>query len=169
MSRKVFKIDDVQYEYSQMRKLYPNISFPEYSQIKQADLPPELTLVVIDEAVQPELTLDELKNVKKSEIADARYIAETDGIVINDAKIKTDRESQALIMGAAFAASLDNTYSVKWKTANGFIDLSAVEILSAAQAVRKHVQECFNAEAKLAAKIDACATKDEIRTISWEM
>lgn len=112
-------------------------------------------------------TLDELKAAKSKEIAAARYAAEIAGISFAGAAIRTDRESQALITGAALAAINDAETSVTWKAANGFITLSAAQIIAVAQAVRDHVEACFNQEAELQAEIDAAVSAEEVSAITW--
>lgn len=113
----------------------------------------------------PELTLDEMKAQKKTEIAAARYEAEIAGTTVNGVQIDTGRDSQALITGAALAAMLDSEYSLNWKTVDGFIHLSAPEIISVAQAVRAHVQSCFDREGELVALVDAAQTAEELDAI----
>ena len=76
------------------------------------------------EPVEPEPTFDELKTQKKADIAAARYVAETGGVTVSGATIDTDRDSQALITGAALAAVIDNSYSLNWKTESGFVHLT---------------------------------------------
>lgn len=124
---------------------------------------------VPDEPLPPEPTFDELKAQKKKDIAAARYNAETAGTTVNGILLDTGRDSQALITGAAVAAMLDEGYSLNWKTVNGFIHLSAPEIIAVAQAVRAHVQACFDREAELCALVDAAETKEDLDEIiiSW--
>lgn len=122
---------------------------------------------VIIETPPPPPTLEELKTRKKNEIAAARYEAETSGVTVEGAVIDTDRESQALITGAAMAATLDESYSLNWKTADGFISLTAPQIIAVAQAVRAHVQSCFDREAALNEQIDAANSKEELEAIAW--
>ena len=110
-------------------------------------------------------TLDELKAQKKSAIAAARYAAETAGTTVNGVLIDTGRDSQALITGAALAAVIDNTYSLNWKTENGFIHLTAPEIIAVAQAVRAHVQSCFDREGEVVALVDAAQTAEGLDAI----
>lgn len=114
-------------------------------------------------------TFSELKAQKKQEIAAARYKAETAGVTVNGILIDTGRDSQALITGAALAAMLDENYSLNWKTTAGFIHLSAPEIIAVAQAVRTHVQTCFDREGELVALVDAAETKEDLDEIiiSW--
>jgi hypothetical protein len=117
----------------------------------------------------PTLTLDELKAQKRAAIAAARYSTETAGTTVNGITIDTERDSQALITGAAVAAMLDDNYSLNWKTDAGFIHLSAPEIIAVAQSVRAHVQACFDREAELCALVDAAETKEDLDEIiiSW--
>jgi hypothetical protein len=86
-------------------------------------------------------------------ISTRRYKSETSGITVNTMPIATDRDSQGLITGAAVAALLDSDYSLNWKTSAGFVELSAVQILSLASAVRAHVQASFDREAQLLAAV----------------
>lgn len=120
---------------------------------------------VPDEPLPPVPTLDELKAQKKSAIAAARYAAETAGATVDGVTIDTGRDSQALITGAAVAAMLDDDYSLNWKTEAGFIHLTAPEIIAVAQAVRAHVQSCFDREGELVALVDAAQTAEELDAI----
>lgn len=121
---------------------------------------------VLENDVSP--TLDELKAKKRAEMAAARYAAEISGITLSGAVIRTDRESQALITGAALAASHDENYSVTWKAKNGFVTLNSAQIIAVAQAVRAHVEACFDREAELQTAIEAAETEEELNGITWE-
>lgn len=112
-------------------------------------------------------TIDELKATKKAEIANVRWQSETGGLKLNGFVIATDRESQSMITSAFASAIFDSTYTVHWKMANGWVDLDAQAIISVAQAVRDHVQACFNKEAKIGAAIETCDTAEDIHTIKW--
>lgn len=124
---------------------------------------------VPDEPPPPEPTLDERKVQKKTEIAASRYARETAGVTVDGFMVDTGRDSQALITGAALAAMLDENYSLNWKTDAGFIHLSAPEIIAVAQAVRAHVQACFDREGELVALVDTAETKEDLDEIiiSW--
>lgn len=124
------------------------------------------TPTVEDEPLPPPPTFDELKTQKKVEIAAARYARETAGTTVNDTPIDTGRDSQALITGAALAAVIDSSYSLNWKTDAGFIHLTAPEIIAVAQAVRAHVQACFDREAELVALVDSAQTEEELEEIN---
>ena len=107
--------------------------------------------------------LEAAKERKRGEIAAARFEAETSGID----GIKTDRESQALITGAALKAMQDSTYSCRWKGVGGFVELTAPQILAIADAVRAHVQSCFDHESELVALVDAAETVEAVEAIVW--
>ena len=103
------------------------------------------------------------KEAKKAEIAQARYEAEIAGIN----GIRTDRESQGLITGAALKAMQDSTYTCKWKGIDGFVELTAPQIIAVADSVRAHVQGCFDHEAELLPLIEAATTEAELEVITW--
>ena len=109
------------------------------------------------------IDLETFKERVKADMAAARFEAETSGID----GIKTDRESQALITGAALKAMQDSTYSCRWKTESGFVELTAPQILAIADAVRAHVQGCFDHEAELLPLIEAATSQEELDEIMW--
>jgi len=81
--------------------------------------------------------------------------------------VRTDRESQALITGAALKAMQDSEYSCRWKGVSGFIELTAPQILAIADAVRAHVQGCFDREAELLPLIEAAGSPEDLGGIAW--
>ncbi len=101
------------------------------------------------------------------QIADRRWKEETSGFVFNGVHIETDRTAVAMVAGAALAASLDPEYSVRWKSANGFVTLNAEQILAMAQAIRLHVQACFDREADLLDAINAGTYETEMLDTGW--
>ena len=111
--------------------------------------------------------LEELKAAKLAELAEARWRAETGGVSAGGMTVRTDRESQAMITGAALQAMMDPEYSCRWKAGEGFVTLDARTILGAAMAVRAWVQGCFDREAELAAAVAAATTKEEVAAIGW--
>lgn len=82
-------------------------------------------------------------------IAARRYQVETGGTTVEGVQVNTERDSQALLTGAAFAATLDQAYHIKWKAATGFVDLTGEQVIGLASQVRAFVQACFNREAEL--------------------
>ncbi|MBB5573321.1 DUF4376 domain-containing protein [Rhizobium paranaense] len=78
--------------------------------------------------------------------ATKRYAVETGGIVFGDMAVSTDRQSQALIAGAYAYVQANPTITVNFKTANGFVNLTAAQVRAVANAVGAHVQASFAAE-----------------------
>ena len=111
-----------------------------------------------------QIPMAELRAEKKAELAEARWQAEVSGVN----GIRTDRESQALITGAALKAMQDSEYTCRWKTETGFVELTAAQILAIADAVRAHVQGCFDRESELLTLVDAATTPEELESIRWE-
>ena len=114
-----------------------------------------------------ETPLSMAKARKLLELAAARYEAEISGVTVEGTHVRTDRESQALITGAALAAIQDAGYSCKWKTEKGFIVLSSTQIIAVASAVRAHVQACFDREYTLAAQVEEAETVQAVEAIRW--
>ena len=93
-------------------------------------------------------------------IAARRYDAEVAGTVVGGMPIATDDRSKLLINGAALRANRSSDYVLRWKTSDGFVDLSAAQVLAVADAVSEHVQACFDREdALLAAVADGTITE----------
>jgi len=158
--------------------VYPVVgTAPEYDEWTQRLVGP--SLVLDGDHVDATWTVEDLsaeeiaailagaKAAKKQEIAAARYAAEIAGVTVGGVVVKTDRESQALITGAALKATQDGTYSCTWKTESGFVTLNAATVLAVADAVRTHVQTCFDAEAAKCMLIDAAQTVEEVEAVAW--
>lgn len=114
-----------------------------------------------------ETPLSRIKKDKLAELAAARYYAEVGGVILNGMAIDTGRESQSLITGAALAATLDPDYTCGWKTESGFVTLNAATVIAVAQAVRAHMQACFDREAELGVLVEAAETVESVEAISW--
>lgn len=88
-------------------------------------------------------------------IATRRWQAETAGISVSGIVIDTGRDSQSLITGAAVSAMLDPSYSLRWKTPDGFVAITGEQVIGLATAVRAHVQAAFDREAELLEALEA--------------
>jgi hypothetical protein len=114
----------------------------------------------------PTPTLAEIKANAFAALAERRWRAETGGTLVNGATIATDENAQAKIVGAVLAAMRDANYSAQWKMPDGrFSTFSHDQIIAAGDAVRAHVQACFDREASLAAQIVAAADAAAIAAI----
>lgn len=103
----------------------------------------------------------------KAAVAAKRYAQEVKGVVVNGATVGTDRESVAILTGAAFQAFLDPTYLCRWKTQSGFVELNAQQIIALATSVRMYVQACFEREAALVAAIEAGTYTENMIDEGW--
>ncbi|MFT4002064.1 MAG: DUF4376 domain-containing protein [Rhizobium sp.] len=101
--------------------------------------------------------------------ASKRYAIETGGIVINGMSITTDRASQSMITGAYSYVQANPTVTVKFKTAAGFVELTAEQMTAVANAVGAHVQASFAAEGEVTSRIIAgtITAKAEIDAFAW--
>jgi hypothetical protein len=115
------------------------------------------------------LDLDKLKAEKRAKISEARWRAETGGITLNGTEIATDRESQALLTAAELKAQDDPNYMVNWKARNGWFQLDAATLITIANAVRAHVQACFDKEKQLQEQIDVAETAAELEAVVWDL
>ena len=146
-----------------------NIEIPDDSPVEGADPETGRGRYIHDgEGFFPiEGSLNRAKKYMLTRLAEARWRAETQGITLpSGIHIDTSRESQALITGAALAATLDSAAMYQWKTEQGFITLGAEQILNIAGAVRQHVQVCFDHEAELAALVEAAGTAEDVASIT---
>jgi hypothetical protein len=66
------------------------------------------------------------------------------------------------------AATQDSGYSCNWKTEQGFVTLTAQQIIAVATAVREHVQAAFDKEAEKVTEIQAAETIEDVQATAWE-
>jgi len=117
-----------------------------------------LTKTVVE--LTPE-QLEDRKAQKKRKIKERRDKAINAGTTISGVSVATDDLSQQRITGAALAATVDDTTTVKWKLPDDtFVTLDATQIIGIAQGVRAHVQSCFDREAELLTALNAGETYD---------
>lgn len=109
------------------------------------------------------------KDSKLAEIAEMRWREETKGITLLDGTaIKTDRESQSLLTGAAFYVSMNPEVLIDWKADGKWVKLNKDQLLAIADVVRQHVQNCFSKEKILAERINSCSSIEDVMNINWE-
>jgi len=101
--------------------------------------------------------------------ATKRYAVETGGIVIDTMRVMTDRQSQSLITGAYNYVQANPEVTVKFKTAAGFVELTAAQMTAIANTVGAHVQASFAAEGEVDKQIIAgtITTTTEIDAFAW--
>ena len=101
------------------------------------------------------------------QIAARRFQVETGGVTVAGVKLNTERDSQSLLTGAAFAASIDPDYRIKWKAETGFVDLTGEQVMGIASQVRAFVQACFNREAELLGAVADGSITAEMLEEGW--
>ena len=104
-----------------------------------------------------------------SHAASKRHAVETGGITVGSVPVATDRESQSLITGAYVYVRNAPDAVVQFKTASGFVELTAVQVEGIATAVAAHVQACFAPESDVSTKITSGTIKSiaAIDANSW--
>ena len=127
------------------------------------EMPPSLQAVVASWSPEP-ITVD-----LYAYAATKRYAVETGGIVIDTMRVMTDRQSQSLITGAYNYVQANPEVTVKFKTAAGFVELTAAQMTAIANAVGAHVQASFAAEGEVDKQIIAgtITTTTEIDAFAW--
>lgn len=88
-------------------------------------------------------------------IANTRYQHEIGGITIQGMSIATDDRSKALIASAALQGMRNPEHVLKWKTSDGFVEITGSQLLAVADAVNEHVQACFGREHELLTALNA--------------
>lgn len=83
---------------------------------------------------------------KLYELSNLRYQTEISGISVGGCIIKTDRESQSLIMGAYVAAKGGLVSVIDFKSESGWIQLTSEDAITLGEVLYNHVQGCFTTE-----------------------
>lgn len=144
-------------------------TFPDGTPIDVPGVLGELTEAEYQAALDAELLARSVKTMASwaDQIAARRFQVETGGVTVAGVKLNTERDSQALLTGAAFAATLDPAYHIKWKAATGFVDLTGEQIIGIASQVRAFVQACFNREAELLGAVADGSITAEMLEEGW--
>jgi hypothetical protein len=100
---------------------------------------------------------------KSAALAEHRYKREIEGVQTKLGRVASDRESQTKMIAAYVMATNDPDYTVQWKTLDGFMDMTAADVIAMARAVQNHVAVCYEAEAEIQWHLDEFNTVEEIR------
>jgi hypothetical protein len=106
--------------------------------------------------------LDQCKAQKRSEVAAKRWERENAGVKVGGKRFASDERTRTVLIGARIMAKEDPAYATDWKFADGFVALSATELVAAADAVGAHVRSCFAAEKAHVAAIDALTDQQAV-------
>lgn len=112
------------------------------------------------QVIEPEYTQDDILEYLRKFRDEKIY----SGITVNGVTIETDDLTQQRIMAARIVAKEDANYTVNWKASGTFVALNAAQIIAISDAVRLHVQKCFDAEKTATDNIDNYGTPDEVKT-----
>jgi hypothetical protein len=77
-------------------------------------------------------------------VARVRWKHETGGTMWQGHKVRTDRESQSLVLGAMVLGQ-----PVRWKFADSWADMTPADMQSLVATVAQHVEACFRREEEL--------------------
>ena len=115
----------------------------------------------------PQMSFAEIKSQKLQDLAARRYQAEVGGTTLGNTLIATDRSTQGKITAAYVKASVEPTYTIdSWKAPDKtFSPLDAATIIAIADAIEKHVQDCFSHEAVLTNQVTAATTGSELDAV----
>lgn len=117
-------------------------------------------------------SLEELKEIKLSELASYRWGRETGGLVIGSLLVSTDDRTKTLLNGARLKAVADPSYTADWKVRSGvFTALTAAQIIYISDAVANFVDHCFKKEKDHSDAIQALTTIEGVNeydfTTGW--
>lgn len=130
----------------------------------------EIPKIIIPEPVVPELTLEELKILKRAEINNYRDRVEQGGFEYLGKVFDSDQVSCIRMSSAAQAMQFaPDDAIITWTCQdNTTIDLNKAQIMGLVVALAQHSNECHKKATALKAQIDACETKEELDKIVWE-
>ncbi|KAA0573372.1 DUF4376 domain-containing protein [Azospirillum sp. Sh1] len=118
-----------------------------------------------------EKSLDTVKTEHKNLASSQRYVAETGGITVGGAVIRTDRESQGLVNGAySLARDMVDGHvpaqPIDFKGASGWEQIAPEDMVAIGRAVALHVQACFSRERALHRQIDDAGDIEAVLAIN---
>ncbi|WP_219951426.1 DUF4376 domain-containing protein [Dickeya zeae] len=101
-------------------------------------------------------------------IAAQRYQVEQAGVTFSGHAYSTTRESRGLLDGKAICALQNESYTCRWKMANGeFVTLSAPDVLAAHAAIDSYVEACFSHEESLLLLVASGGFTLDMLTQGW--
>jgi hypothetical protein len=113
------------------------------------------------------IDIEKLKAEKIAELADARWREETGGYFYNDHEFHSDRESQDRFFQAYMASLNDPSFTVVWKTKNGWLDMTASDFITLYNEFQAFLQGLYQKEKALQEQVKAATTIEELNEIEW--
>ena len=127
-----------------------------------------------ERALEDQKWLNGLADRRKQELSELRWKHETGGALVqvdgieHPLRINTSTESQSKIATARLLAKEDNSRVFGWKTLDGFVQLTAAQMIEVSDGVIAHIEACFVREAELLAQIEAAPSPSDIQTIVFD-
>lgn len=116
--------------------------------------------------IKPTESFEETKQKKLNQLSDQLSTLEAQGVSYNGNMYATDKDSQVKYLAILLASMMDPSYNVKFKTlANTYVDLNVTQIRELCDAVKLHVQQCFDRDALYTQQIMAAQSKEELDAI----
>lgn len=119
-------------------------------------------------------SIEELKNLKREEINDARDAAEQGGFPYKGKIFDSDPISCIRISSAAQAMQMavmaEDVPAITWTCQdNSTIDLTAADLMGLVVALAEWSNTCHQKATQIKALLEECQTPEEIEKISWDM
>jgi hypothetical protein len=118
----------------------------------------------------PAPSLDERIDFLQAAVRNRRWEAETSGVVVGGAPIRTDETSQNKIAGAVNLFANDPTLtSIDWEAQPGvWVTLDQATMLAIGVAVGRHIQACFSNAKALSEAVAAAEDSADLDAIDIE-
>lgn len=149
------------FDIQQLRGLHRNVSFP--STGPDTEWLAENSYEYVDSIP---VDIDTLRTNLINTISSYRYELETGGVTIDGVFVATDDRSKTLLFGASIKAKeaiLNQVgYSIDWKTSNGWVTLSAEQVVTISDTVWTFIQQCFQSELGHVSIINGLSEPSEI-------
>ena len=119
------------------------------------------TSVVITQDVV-DVPVSNAKSQALANLATIRFEKQSSGMKYQNTIIATDTSSQALLNGAYNLALHDSTTTIQFKSQNGWMTITAEQIIQLAIGVGKFIQQCFSVEKIHSDRIMAMSTTEQV-------
>jgi hypothetical protein len=114
----------------------------------------------------PPITLEDKKAELVALVTKQRQMKEVAGCLYEGNMFYTDNDSQVKFLGILLTAITDPSFSTTFKTMSGaFVHLNNDDIRGVSQAVRQHIQSCYEEEAYLLYQVNNATTMEQLTAI----
>ena len=117
--------------------------------------------------VYGEVDIDTFKQGKLWQLADARWREEISGFTYNGHEFHSDRESQDRFFQAYMASLSDPSFTVTWKTKDGWLEMTASDFIALYNEFQTFLQGLYQKEKALQEQVEAATTIEELNEVEW--